>query len=262
MDFFGLNMGNFSLFLLLLIRCAVILYVLPFFGSNTWPALAKAGLAMLMAFLLFPRAASQDWPRPQTAFDFGLLVITEFMIALCLGLTFHLILAGIQTGGQLVGFQLGFGIVNVIDPQSGSQVSIMAQVAYLVGVLLFLCLDGHHWFIKAMAESVTVLKPGRVALTSGLFRQTMALTGELFVIALKVMAPAVAALLFSKTAMGIVAKAVPQINVFLVSFPVTIGVGLFFFGLCLSLMGHFFEGFVGRDLGLLLSRDLREMGGR
>jgi len=263
MDFIRLDINQFRIFLLVMIRCSVILAILPLFGSRNWPMLIKAGLILLMAVLLFPgiRVQAQSWPLPQTAFDHGLLVLTEVMIALCLGMCINLILAGIQTGAQLVGFQMGFGLVNVLDPQSGTQLSVMAQVAFLIAMLFFLNLDGHHWFILALADSFDKVRPGTIVLSPGLFQEIIGLGAELFIVAIKVVAPAIAVLLCIHTSMGIIAKSVPQIHVFLLSFPVTISAGLFFFGLSLTLLAQYMDGFVNTGLGTLLGRALRELGG-
>ena len=160
MDFFGIDLDQFRIFFLVMIRCSVVLFFLPLFGSSTWPALAKVGLVLMLSFIFFPVARQQSWALPALIADYGLVVVVELLFALCLGLGINLILAAVQLGGQLVGFQLGFSIVNVIDPQSGSQVSIIGQFLYLMTILLFLSLNGHHFFIYALADSM-VFGPAR-----------------------------------------------------------------------------------------------------
>ncbi len=262
MDFIRLDPAQFRIFLLVMIRVSVILFMIPFFGSRNWPLMAKVGLVLTLSFLLYPLARNQTWPALTGVFDFGLIVLGELMIGLCLAIIMHLILAGLQTGGQMIGFQMGFAVVNVVDPQTGTHQSVVAQMAYLTGVLLFLTLDGHHLFIDAIAESLTTIRPGAAILAPGVLELVVKVSVNMFVLAIKLVAPAMAALLFTHTAMGIVAKAVPQINILLMSFPLTISVGLFFFGLCLSLLGVFMGGFVERDLGPMLGQILRQLGGR
>jgi len=261
MDIISQNIDQFRIFLLVLVRCTVVLVFLPIFGSRSWPLLAKVGFVLLFSLILFPLARDRNWPLPASVMDYGLVVAAEMLVALCLGLAVDLVLAAVQLGGQLVGFQLGFSIVNVIDPQSGDQISIVGQFLYLITVLLFLVLNGHHLFIQALAESLTVIQPGRITLNQGLLNQIMHLTLTMFGLAIKLIAPALAVLLFSKTIMGVIAKAVPQINIMIVSFPLNIGVGLFFIGLSLAWLGTFMQVFVGRDLGVHLSRALRALSG-
>ncbi|MBW1711682.1 MAG: flagellar biosynthetic protein FliR, partial [Deltaproteobacteria bacterium] len=100
MDFIRLDPRQFQIFFLLLIRSSALLFILPFFGSRNWPLLTKVGLCLLMALILYPAARGQDWPQPDSVFDFVLIVTVEVMVALCLGLTINLILAGIQLGGE------------------------------------------------------------------------------------------------------------------------------------------------------------------
>lgn len=261
MEIITQNLDQFRVFVLVLVRSSVILVFLPIFGSRNWPLLAKLGFVLLFGLILFPLAKDQNWPLPASVFDYGLIVAAEMLVALCLGLAVDLVLAGVQLGGQLVGFQLGFSIVNVIDPQSGNQISIIGQFLYLITILLFLVLNGHHLFIQALAESLTAIQPGKVSLSTGLLNQVMSLSLTMFGLAIKLVAPALAVLLFSKTIMGVIAKAVPQINIMIVSFPLNIGVGLFFIGLSLAWVGTFMQVFVERDLGLHLSRALRALGG-
>ncbi len=261
MDFFRIDLDQFRLFFLVLIRCSVVLFFLPIFGSRNWPALAKIGFVFLLALILFPKARLQDWALPAMVLDYGLVAVTELLFALCLGLGINLIFSAIQMGGQLVGFQLGFSIVNVIDPQSGGQISIIGQFLYLMTILLFLALNGHHLFIYSLADSITMIQPGRLNLDESLFNQVMRLTLLMFELSIRLVAPAVAVLLFAKTTMGVVAKAVPQINIMIVSFPLNIGVGIFFLGISLIWIGQYMTGFVENDLGAYLDRALKAMGG-
>ena len=261
MDFFRIDLDQIRIFLLVMIRCSVVLFFLPIFGSRNWPLLAKMGFVILLSFILFPKAREQAWALPALVTDYGLVVVTELLFALCLGLGINLVFAAIQMGGQVVGFQLGFSIVNVIDPQSGSQISIIGQFLYLMSILLFLALNGHHLFISTLADSISIIRPGQINLDAGMFKQIMRLTLLMFELSIKLVAPAVAVLLFAKTTMGVVAKAVPQINIMIVSFPLNIGIGLFFLGISLIWIGQFMTGFIGRDMGIFLRQALKAMGG-
>lgn len=260
-NLYGLDLNQIRIFLLLMVRISVIIFFLPVFGSRNWPVLAKVGFVLTLALVLFPAARNLDWPPVGNLFDFGLVVLTEALIGLSLGLTIDLILAGIQLGGQILGFQLGFTIANVIDPQSGTQVSITGQMIYLMVILLFLVLNGHHVFILALSESLTLLRPGQVVIGTQLFNQLMTLCLQMFTLSIKIVAPALAVLLFAKTAMGIIAKAVPQINVMIVSFPLNIAIGLFFLGISFAWIGEFMTAYVSRDLAQELWRAMRGLGG-
>jgi flagellar biosynthetic protein FliR len=144
-------------------------------------------------------------------------------------------------GGELVGFQMGLSLAHVIDPQSGMDSSALAQFHYFLGTLIFLAVDGHHWFFRALVQSFQVLAPGEIHLQAGLFTAFTTLTGNMFVIAVKLSAPVMAVLLFTQIAMGILAKAVPQVNILMTSFPITICVGLVFLGFSLDFFLPYFR---------------------
>ena len=153
--------------------------------------------------------------------------------------------------GQMVGFQTGFAICNIIDPQSGAQVSIFSNMAYLVAFTLFILLNGHHILLNAVRESFTILPVGSLSLKSEMFEKLLVLYGEMFAIAIKIGAPAIAALLFTKVAFGIITKLIPQLHIMIVAFPVQIVIGLFFFGISMNVLLGFMQRYLG-GLGALL----------
>ncbi len=153
--------------------------------------------------------------------------------------------------GQLVGFQTGFAITNILDPQSGTQVSILSNIAYLVAMVLFLILNGHHILLNAIRESFEIINVGSLSLDRRIFQEIINASGDMFVIAIKIGAPAIAALLFTKVVFGLITKLIPQMNIMIVAFPVQIVIGLIFFGVCLNVILRFMERYLG-DLDSLL----------
>jgi len=154
----------------------------------------------------------------------------EVLIGVLLGFASRLVFAGIQLAGQLIGFQMGFSIVNIIDPVTSTQVSIIAEFQYLVAALLFLATSAHHVFLAAIVESYKVLPiydfqfTGRSCRPHRPFRQHVCHCREDF-------RPLIAALLLTNVGLGLIARTVPQINIFIVGFPLQIAVGLIGIGL-------------------------------
>ncbi len=164
------------------------------------------------------------------------------MIGFILSLSVKIVFAAIQTGGELIAFQMGFSMASVVDPQSDMSSPVISQFIYFLSILIFLSIDGHHWFFRAVHQSFLVLAPGEIHLRAGLYSHMMNLMGNLFVIAVKLSAPILAVLTFTQIALGILAKAVPQINILLASFSLTIGIGLLFLGLSVELLLPYFGG--------------------
>ncbi len=222
-------------FALVLVRVGFFLAFLPVLGSRLVALPIKASLALILS-LVFTPLVVQTERFPENVWEFALWALPEALLGMALAFMIRLILAGIQFGGQLLGFQMGFGVANVIDPATGVQAPVLAQVAYLIALLLFLIFDIHHFFLLGLGESFRLLPPGSLVFKKDLF-ELLVEKGELiFVIGLKILAPVMAILLLVQIALGIVSRFVPQINVMIVSFPLTIGLGLFFFGLTLEIL--------------------------
>ena len=158
-----------------------------------------------------------------------------------MGFVVLLLFVGIQFAGQLAGLQMGFGIVNVIDPQSSNHVSIMGQFLNVLAILLLLSLNGHHTILTGLVTSFETIPLGGVELKVGLMYKMITLTTQVFVIAIQISAPIMTALFLVTVALGVLARTVPQMNVFMVGFPVQITVGLGAFLVCLPLFGMLVE---------------------
>jgi flagellar biosynthesis protein FliR len=166
----------------------------------------------------------------------------EGLIGFILGLSIKIVFASIQLAGEFAGFQMGLSMAQIVDPSSGMDATLVAQLYYFLALLVFLSVNGHHWFFRALVQSFRLLPPGGVELHEGLYRYFLSLSGKMFVIGIKIAAPVTAILILTQVAMGIVAKMVPQINILITSFPVTIGLGMIFVGLSLELLVPYLRG--------------------
>jgi len=245
MDLVNLQHNEIKVFLFILIRVGIILFLLPFFSSRMIPVLTKAGLALILTMILFPVSGSHIGSFPDTLWGMSGLVTGELIIGMILGLLVQLFFEGISMMGQLAGIETGFAIANVLDPQSGAQSSIMSNMAHLIALLLFLTLNGHHILLNAIRESFAIIPPGSVSLNKKVFNEVMKSSGGMFVIAIQISAPVIAAILFVQIAFGLITRLIPQMNIMVVAFPIQIVTGLFFFGISLWVMLQFMERYVG-----------------
>jgi len=227
-------------FILVFLRTGAMMAMMPVIGDNATPLRIKAGLSLIIAFMIAPVVSVAHIPDP-ALLDLALKMAGEVLIGVMIGFAARLIFAGIQIAGQFVGFQMGFAIVNVIDPISSAQVSIIAQIQYLLAILIFLIINGHHFFIMAIAEGYRVLPAFGFQFSGALMDAVFQLSRDMFVIALKLSAPIIAVLFFTNVGLGIIARTVPQMNIFIVGFPLQIGIGLIAFGLMIPFMVKMFE---------------------
>jgi flagellar biosynthetic protein FliR len=218
---------QFHIFLLVLLRVSALLVVAPIFGHRLYPARAKVGMAFMISLVIFPSVADTALNVPEGFLPYALVLAREVLMGVVLGFAVLLLFMGIQFAGQLAGLQMGFGIVNVIDPQSQDQISIIGQFLNILAILLILSLDGHHIILNGLMASFDTVPLGGVVLKASIVQKMIVLTSELFTIAIKISAPILISLFLVSVAMGVLARTVPQMNVFIVGFPVQLAVGLF-----------------------------------
>lgn len=226
----------FQTWLLILMRVAPIIFMMPVFHSRNIPARVKAGLTLIISLALLPTVKIETGLFPSEPLSFGFFAFSEVMIGFLLGFSVRLIFAGLQMAGEIAAFQMGFGMARVMDPQSGSESTVVTEFYYLIGLLLFLAVDGHHWFFKALSQSFHLLAPGEFQPREGLVQHFFHLSGRMFVLAIKIAAPILAIMILVQIALGIIARMIPQVNLLMSSFPLTIGLGLIFLGLSMDVI--------------------------
>jgi len=217
-------------YLLVLARIAGLVTAAPVFGHLLVPVRVRAGLAVVLAAALAPAVAPTPVAPPETTWALAGAIALESMIGVVLGLVSQLIFAGVQLGGQMAGIQMGFGMANLIDPQTQAQVTVVAHWQQLLALLVFLALDVHHLLLRALLASFHTAPPGGLGLAAVGLRGVVELAGNLFVDGVRISAPVLIALLLTNGALGVLARTIPQLNVFVVGFPVNVGVGLVLLG--------------------------------
>ncbi|MBT7259943.1 MAG: flagellar biosynthetic protein FliR [Desulfobacula sp.] len=240
-------------FIFVLLRVTAIVSTMPILGNRRIPVRVKGGLSLLITYLLYPFIEFQT--PPSDILMLALRMAGEIMVGITLGLAGRLIFAGVQLAGQIAGFQMGFAIVNVFDPITSTQVSIIAQFYYLLAMLIFLAVDGHHLFIYSIAESYRIVPPFDFHFSGELTQSIVELSKSIFIVAIKAGALVMTVLLMISIGFGMIARTVPQINILIVGFPIKIAVGLIGIGLALPsfvrMMAATFVNF-GETLNLLL----------
>lgn len=234
MDFPNLNFAEFENFLFVFFRVGAIITFAPILGSSQIPSTLKIGLIFIFSIAVFPLVKDLPMPQPRGIFELAVYLISDAAIGLAIAFATRLVFTAVQVAGTVIDFQMGFGVVNVIDPQTQSQVSITAQFQNILVILIFLAADAHHFIIQAIVQSFHEINPHLVGFSSMTASYVLELFTATFVVAVKIAAPTMAILFFLSVGLGLVARTVPQMNVFIVGFPLQIGVGLLMIGLSLS----------------------------
>lgn len=217
-----------------LMRVASFLLAIPIFGQGV-PSVAKVGLAAFITALIVPNLSLAPIPDDLGAFTF--LIVEEVVVGLAMGLIVTMLFSAIYLAGQLIDVPMGFGMVNVVDPQTGMQIPIVAQFKFALAILILFAVDGHHALIGGLARSFSIVPIGFASAHPEVTRVALNAFGTLFTLALRIALPIVAALFIADVALGIVARAVPQVNVFFVGIPLKIGLGIVLMIIALPVFG-------------------------
>ncbi|MBI4083682.1 MAG: flagellar biosynthetic protein FliR [Candidatus Lambdaproteobacteria bacterium] len=220
------NPGQFLGFFLVFTRISGVTISAPLLSDATIPPVVKVLLGFLLSLVFYPVLAAPRLGGSPDLAQLTLLVLGELAVGLLIGFAAQVLFEGVQLAGEVVGFQMGLGIAHVFDPTSEEQVPLIAQVQTTFAFLLFTALDGHHMMIRTLAGSYAVVGVGGMQLGQPALEQVVSLVRSLFIIGIQVGAPLTVALLAANLSMGLVARAVPQVNIFVVGFPFTIGLGL------------------------------------
>ncbi len=220
-----ISAANFEKFLMVLMRVGGMMFTAPLFSHRNIPPMAKIGLIGIFSLVLVPVIPS---PPPELLNDLGSVigvVAKELVAGLLMGFMATTIMIGIQVAGELVAFQMGFAIVQALDPSSSSNVSIISEFQFIMAILIFLAIDGHHLLINAVAGSFQVIPPGMINFSSASVEVAIRFCINVLAIGLKIGAPVIVTLFLTDVALGIMARTVPQMNVFIVGMPLKIGTG-------------------------------------
>ncbi len=224
-DVFNIALFTAQVFLIVFIRISSIFLTAPIIGSRNFPFIGKIGLAFIISLLLFP-IIDKDIVLPKDILSFLIVILNQVIIGVLIGFTAYVIFIAIQLAGQIIDLQMGFGIVNVIDPLSNMQVSIIGQFQFILGILIFLVINGHHYLFKALTDSFFLIPLTSAGITNATVEKLIDIFYGMFVIAFKIAGPATVALLLTNVTLGFIARTIPQINVFIVGLPLNILVGI------------------------------------
>lgn len=205
----------------------------PFINSRAIPSQVKIIFIVILGIGLRPAVITHNLLIPNSPIQFVLYVIGEMFIGMLVGFTGQLIFAGLQLAGTLMDNQMGLSLANTIDPQNGYQIPITSNFQYIMGMLVFLSINGHHGLLTVMAESLHSIPLSHFNVSMHVGKLLMILMGKAFVMAVRIAAPMIVTLLLTNIAMGIIARTVPQLNIFILSLPMNLGIGLLLLTLAL-----------------------------
>ena len=246
MDIFNVDPAQFTSFLLTLIRISLVMFLLPFFGGDSIPKSVKVAICLVMTLALWPKLSFAGSALPGHPIDIIIMMLGEAILGLILGLMVGFIFGAIQTGGQIIGFQMGFAMVNVVNPETGTSEAVTAHFLYMVAIMTFLALNGHLYLLRALTLSFDLVPPGGLFISETLMTNVLGFSKQLFVLAVRIAAPTMAALFLVDLALALIGRAAPQMNILMLGFPLKISVGFFFLGAVFTMLSIYLRDFIVR----------------
>ena len=220
------NLPNYvNVYLFVLVRVTSLFIVSPIFDRRNMPIMIKLGFGLLISFIIIPTIDMNTIKQYDNIFEILTVVLNEFMVGLILGFISYMAFQAIYIAGQIIDMQIGFSMVNTLDPQSNIQMPITATFFNILAMLIFLALNGHHMLISAVFYSYKILPIGSATLGNALVTDVVRMFSDMFVIGFKIAGPIMAAIFITDLALGILSKTVPQMNVFVVGMPIKILIG-------------------------------------
>jgi len=227
--------GELEKFLLIFFRVGSFFVSAPILSSTSLPMRVKIVLSVLIAYILLP-VVNFSYFKP--TMEIGIvffLILKETAIGLIAGFILTLIIEGIRIAGEVMGVQMGFGIVNVMDPAAQQELSMVAVMAFVIGIMIFLAIDGHLYLIKMIGLSFDILPVNTMKVTDNLLKLITQDMNKMFRLGMILALPVICVLLLITSTIGILSRALPKIQVFLLSFPLRILVGILTFAIGMPL---------------------------
>lgn len=232
---------HMDIFLLIFARILGIFVSMPIFNSKNVPSYIKIGFSFIFTLIIFPVMDVTTNLVNDNVFSLLLNSTKELMTGIMIGFICYLFYSSIYLAGNIIDMQIGFSMASVINPEDDTQIPIMGSLLYIMAVLLFLSMNGHHTLIYALKYSFDSIPLGSLTVNIFMIDKLIGILITTFVIAFKMGAPILISIFVSNMLLGILARTMPQMNVFVVGMPLKILVGLMIIILMIPLYVGIFE---------------------
>lgn len=219
----------FPIFLLVFCRMTAFFVVVPVFSSRGVPNMFKIGLAFFISFIVYLSYGFGQTMVPHA--EYVLIVIREILIGLLMGFIVYLFFAVVQTAGAFMDLQIGFAMANVVDPHTGVSAPLLGNFKYMLILVVFLMMNGHHYLLTGLMDSYRWLPLDNELfvrlMNGGITEYLTRIFSNTFLLSLQIAAPLVVAMFLADLGLGFLTKTAPQFNVFVIGIPLKIILGLF-----------------------------------
>jgi len=247
-------------YLMVFARITAMLMILPFFSYAVVPTRVRAMLALVLSLIIFPLLKIGQL-RVDSVVMLLAMLTQEVLIGLVIGFGAAMVFEGFNMAGELIGRQMSFAAVNIFDPFSQQEKSIISEFWILLAIICFILINGHHFFIETIFNNFKLIPVGDGHFPPALGACLISGSGNIFIIALRMGGPILALMLIVDTAMALTARVMPQMNIFFVALPLKIILGilalissLYIFQMIFDSVYHEMVNYLGTVLKLVAGR--------
>ena len=217
----------FIALILMIARMSGLFVVVPVFGSRNVPNQAKIGLVFFTSYVLLPMMDLQYVQNIDSLLTIAYMIIIEIIIGLMFGLIMILALSSIYLAGTIIDRNIGFAMVSVINPEGTGQLPVTANIFYTMALMVFFVTDSHHQLIRILMQTYEFAPVGRSFLNIFASLELSVLLQTSFILGFKLATPFIITIMVSNVLLGLLSKAMPGMNVFILGLPLKVFVGLF-----------------------------------
>lgn len=217
-------------FLVVLARMGGLVTFAPFWSHQLVPGRARAVLALALALIVTPVVMPRLTTPPLEFFSFALVIAGEMLIGCAIGLVGRIVFGAFDTAAYVLGLQMGFSLASTIDPATRAQTAALGVIAQMMGLVVLLAMDGHHWLFAATVKSFQTVAPGNFSATAQLVELLVRLSANAIAAGVALTAPAIIVLLSVEITLAVMGRAAPQLQIMVLGFPIKIAVGLWLIG--------------------------------
>lgn len=242
------SVGNIILFMAIFTRLSGLFMSAPLFSTYPIPMQVKIWLAASIAFILFPIVQyNTSFAVPNSVPALTLILIKEFLIGFTIGYCANILFIGIELGVNMFAVQMGLSASQALNPSSGGQSPVITQAYTYLAVMLFIALGAHQWLFSAIYNSFKSMPIGySLAFSPEFFGHIITVTGQIFGIGLGIALPIFGVLFITDVLLGFTSKMMPQMNIFMVSLPLKIYLGMLLSLMFMRPMAEYMSVLIGR----------------
>lgn len=235
-DLFGLHTAQLETFFLVWVRCSTIVMIMPVFGTSSIPALLRIAFGLTISFAI--AVTVHPMRAPLDLDGFAVAILCQVIIGVLFGFVTQMVFMGVQFAGEILDVQIGFAVANILNPTTQQQVTIVGELQLAIATLLFLVTNAYTLYMEGIGGSFNLLPLPWVTISQGTQDSVVLFFTQALLIVFKIAAPAAVTLFLVNVMLAFLARVAPQMNIFVVGFPIQITVGLIMLIICMPLLGY------------------------